>query len=55
MRAIIWGKKLINISDFVIKYFMIPEIIGENKVGVKIPLFFSYHGTGEWGEVFGLT
>ena len=39
-RAIIWVKKLMNYVDFVIKYFMSPQNIGENKVGVEIDLFF---------------
>ena len=39
MRAIILEKKLTSYVDFVIKYFMIFENIGENKVGVEIVLF----------------
>ena len=45
MRAIILVKKLTNFFDFVIKYFMAPQNIGENKVGVKMILFFSHHCT----------
>ena len=41
MRAIIWGKKLTNYVDSVIKYFMSPHNIGENKVGVEIAGFYS--------------
>ena len=40
-RAIISGKKFTNYVDFVIKYFMSPQNIGENKVGVGNKLFFS--------------
>ena len=42
-RAIIWVKKVINYVDFVIKFFGSPRKIGENKVGVKIDLFFPHH------------
>ena len=41
MRAIISGKKVMTYGNFVIKYFMFPQNIGENKVGVIILLFFS--------------
>ena len=41
MRAIILVKKLTNYCDFVIKYFMSPQNIGENKVRVKIQVFFA--------------
>ena len=40
-RAIICEKKLTAYVDFVIKYFMSAQNIGENKVGVKCSLFFS--------------
>ena len=39
MRAIILVKKLTNYCDFVIKYFMSPQNIGENKVGVEMGFF----------------
>ena len=39
-RAIILEKKLTTYADFVIKYFMSPQKIGKNKVGVKSSLFF---------------
>ena len=35
-----FGKKLTNYCDFVIKYFMSPQNIGENKVGIKNGFFF---------------
>ena len=40
-RAIIWVKKLMTHGNFVIKYFMSPQNIGENKVGVEIVFFIS--------------
>ena len=44
-RAIIWGQKLMTYVDFVIKYFMSPQNIGENKVGSKGNFFFPHHCT----------
>ena len=44
-RAIILEEKLMTSADFVIKYFISPQNIGENKVGVEKLLFFPHHCT----------